>query len=116
MFSRLLNQTVTHWIRTGQDRYNKPTFSAPTELTGRWEGGKGLDRSATMEEKINSARVYLSSAVAPGDYLYLGASSEDSPLDVTDAAEVKGCASTPSVSGNKVLYTAIVMRGRINVG
>jgi len=106
----MLNQTATWWKKIGQDGYNKPSFDSPVELSCRWEEGQGLSRNMNWEAETLSARVFLSSKVFVGDYLFLGTSVEADPLEVEGAGEVKSAPRIPSVDANTFLYMALVMR------
>jgi len=111
MYADMLNQTATWWARIGQDGYGKPLFSAPVSLPCRWEEGRTLDRGEGYEMEVRSARVFLSSSVSVGDYLYSGESTEADPLGVDGAGEIKGAPRIPSIDADVTLYMALVMRG-----
>lgn len=76
-----LNQVVTKWTAV-DDGFGGYTYTAPQLVMARWEEKGELFRDRNGEEKVSQAIVYLDSASAVGDWLYLGdASGNASPPD-----------------------------------
>ena len=71
-FDRNLRDDVTHWPVSGTDGFGGFAFSAPVLLRGRWQERAELFRDEENEERVSKAVIYLSTAVANGDYLALG--------------------------------------------
>jgi len=85
-----LNQTATYWANPVKDGYGGNTFTAPTTIDCRWSDTQELFIDAQGEEKLSRALVHVGQDLVPGEFLYLGTSTEANPKDVDGAWEIKG--------------------------
>jgi hypothetical protein len=79
-------QTATHWSSTGVDGYGEPTFAAPVSLTCRWEDTTSLIQDAEGNTVPSRSRVWLSTIVKVGDYLYKGVTAAADPRELDNQA------------------------------
>jgi len=96
-FSNLLNQTITYWAPSSYDKFGVGTYDDPVTVIGRWEDKQELFIDVNGKEVRSSSIVYLEDDVETGGYLYLGESTETTPIDETGAREIRGYAKTPSL-------------------
>lgn len=106
MITQLLFDTITRWVKTGQDGFNKSAFATPATLTGRWQDKNELFIDSAGKETVSSAIVYFAESVSVGDYLYLGASATASPDDVSTAYEIKKVGKISDVDNGETLVKA----------
>ncbi len=106
---RIKRQTCIHWPRTGTDGYGRPTFGTPSELDCRWSGKNEKFTSATGEELVSRAQVFVD-GVAVGDVLMLGSLDgsvdQSNPLENEGAWEVKSYTSAPNLRNTVTYYKA----------
>lgn len=101
-----LNQTATYWAPSaGTDRYGKPTPSAPTHISVRWEERTQTVQGKRGEEIVSKARVFMLTDVDLDGYLYLGSTNETNPGAVSGAFEIQAKAKTPDLSNLESLTT-----------
>lgn len=65
---RYLNQTVTWKAKTGQDKFNEPTYSS-SEIAARKQKKRQMVRNAQAEEVISQTTVYTQSAIGLEDQI-----------------------------------------------
>lgn len=91
---RYRKQAAVRWSDPTADGSGGRTFGTVEEILVRWEDRQEKFRTATGEELISRAVVYVGEDVEPGDYLRLGTvtdleSGAEQPPDVGDAYEVR---------------------------
>jgi len=105
-FSRLLNQTVTRWPVDDPLGDGGYAYGSPVTFAARWQDKIELFVSAAGKEEHSQAIVYSIAPVHTGDYLFLGISTETSPLAVEGAKEVRAVGSSPSIDATQHLNKA----------
>ena len=105
---RLLNQTATYWVKTGNDGFGGPTWSSPTEIDVRWEYRNELFKDDEGVEHTSTSIVYMTDVLSIGDYLYEGSSSASDPTTVNTAYEIKQVNKTPSVDASQELVKVYI--------
>ena len=98
--TRLHKQTITYWANPVPDGYGGNTFDAPTAIIGRWEDKMELFTDEKGEEKRSTAVVFLGQDVVEGEYLYLGTSTETSPIDQVGARKVQAFRKIPNYNAS----------------
>jgi hypothetical protein len=86
--------------------YSKPTFGSKKELACRWEDRTELFIDKNGQERTSRARIFLAESVDLDGYLYLGHTDETSPLNLTDAFEIRSLKTTPDLRNLKQLFVA----------
>lgn len=89
---RHLNQTLTYWAPSAvatTDLYGKPTFSAPVQLSCRWEDRTEQLKDKKGEEFISKSRIFLNDDVDLDGYVFLGTSVSITPSLLTGAYEIQ---------------------------
>lgn len=99
-----LNQTITHWQKTGTDGYGKPEFDTPTTIKGREDFLQAIKDGQGVRELVSDSVIYTIDSVSVGDYLYVGASTENDPLDVSGSFEANQVDKVQNVRATKTLY------------
>lgn len=102
------NQTLVYWAFSGRDGFGGATFSAPVEISGRWETRQKMFTTTTGQRLESSNIAYVGQDVSPNDWLYLGtiagiasAIDETNPKNVTGALEVKAHTKIPTLRADK---------------
>ncbi len=90
-------QTITYWAGSGFGNDGSTSFAAPSSIKGRWEDRSEKFMSSLQSEEISTAVVFLDQDVSPGDYLYLGTSTQTNPLLLSDAHKVEGFSKIPDL-------------------
>lgn len=83
-FSQILNQTVTWSKKTGQDKYNNPTYT-DTDIDARKERRNRMARSTTGELVVSSTTVFTQSAIGLEDEI-----DGEKVIDVMDMVDGDG--------------------------
>jgi len=96
------NQTIVYWASPSvSDKWGNRTFTAPVELSGRWEDRQDLFIDPSGRERVSRAVVFLGQDVDVGGYLYLGTllsiSSAVNPKSVTNAYEIRAFSKIPNL-------------------
>ncbi len=104
--TRNLTQKVTHW-ETTPDGFGGSTFTEPKVLDARWEDRKEQTRDSEGQEIISNAQVLISDDVNPGDYLYLGETTETDPTKL-DSYIVKDFRRQTDLRGLEVIRKAVL--------
>lgn len=105
---RIKKQVCIHWQRIGTTSYGQPTWANPVDLACRWSDQVVKYVNAQGEEKVSNAVVFVD-GVGVGDVLMLGSVSdtglnESSPLQNSDAWEVKRVDSIPNLKNTVTWY------------
>lgn len=81
---------ATLWRKTGEDDYGKATFAAPIQIMCDY-GGDATARLGDigLEFVVKNTHWTEYAEARQGDYILIGASTADSPLDVDGADEVR---------------------------
>jgi len=98
------NQTLVYWAFSARDGYGAATFTAPVEISGRWEIRQKMF-TTTAGQRLESSNIcYVGQDVEPNDWLFLGsltdiasAIDETNPKNVTGALEVKARTKIPTL-------------------
>lgn len=110
-FPEFLKQTCVYWKKTGTDGFGNPSFSAPVEMSCRWDLSRELMQNDNGSSVITKAKVNPKEQVFEEDYLFLGSLSDiaediqTNPLEVPDARQVFITTSVVDVSGISVWHT-----------
>lgn len=106
-----LRQTATLWTVSSVDAYNDPTWATPVSLAPtnsnkgvRWEHRSERFINAQGDEDHSRAVIYSLYQAAVGDWLYLGASTEADPEDVTGADQIRHVSEVPDQRARWTLY------------
>lgn len=93
------NMDVTYWAPTGDGLYGASNaFEAPVLLKARWEDRQEQAISSNGETFTTQAVVYVPQEVRLEGYLALGnQTTHSSPLDASDAHEIRGLITVPSI-------------------
>lgn len=103
-FTRHMPDVVTYWAPSaGTDAYGKRTFSAPVQLSCRWEDKIEQIRSKMGTEYVAKSRIFLSQPVDLDGFVYYGTSTQASPYDQTNAWEIQQVGRSPDLRGLKSL-------------
>lgn len=103
IITRMRQQTCVYWapkMKNGlpvKDRYGKPEFEAPVEMTCRWTDKhemvsvrRPFDTSKIAEERISKAKVFTETVVSDnGGMLFLGTLA-DLPVSYKTPEEIEG--------------------------
>lgn len=90
MKSSLFKHTATYWQVTAEnDGYGGKTFASPVTVNVQWQDVQEKFVDNAGEEKVSRAKIFVRQDMSPGDYIYLGTSTESSPLDQSGAYEIK---------------------------
>ena len=103
-----LNQTVTHWSRSGLKSSGDPNFAAPVTLNARWQESEEIFINVNGEQARGRAKVYLEIDVELGDYLFNGVSTTADPKNLDGAWEVQEFRRSPSIEADEFLRRARV--------
>mgnify|MGYP003961122447 CR=1 FL=1 len=102
------NQTLVYWAFSARDGYGGATFTAPVEISARWEIKQKMYTTTTGQRLESSHVAYVGQDVEPNDWLFLGsltdiasAIDETNPKNVTNALEVKARTKIPSLRADK---------------
>ncbi len=95
-----LTQTMTLWVKTGVNGYNKPTFASPVQRDCRWEERTTKIQVAEGQEILARSRIFLAEDVAIGDFIAFGIVADSNPLEVPAARAVLDYRKTPSLDGS----------------
>ena len=71
-----LNQKCVHWLKTGSDKYDMPTYGTPTEIDCRWDDVTELFMSLKGELEPSRSTVYSLTDFHPDDMLWYGTMAE----------------------------------------
>ena len=104
--TKSLLQTATYWAPSAKDGYGGYTFTTPVIIDCRWILKQELFIDAKGKEKVSAAIVLLEQDVSLGGYLYLGASAESNPKDVSNSYEIRSFAKIPDIKGTSFLRKA----------
>lgn len=66
LFATLLNQSVTWSMKTGQDKYNEPTYTDST-IAARVEQKNRMARDETGEEVISNTTIFTQAQITAQD-------------------------------------------------
>ena len=102
--TRFLKDTVTRWAYTGSSKYGDPSLNTPAAIVGRWQSKTELFITAKGQQQQSRAIVYTFTAVAVGDYLYLGTSVAADPETVTNAWQVLAVQSMGDIENTTTFY------------
>ncbi len=99
--------TAVYWAVSGNNGYTN-TFSAPAEISCRWEDRQKLVRTATGEEKLSSSTIFTDEELIMGSFLYKGdidslSSSAAGPRDNVASREIIAFKNIPDLDGNVVI-------------
>lgn len=86
---RNLTQKITRW--TSSRTFGGITFGTPENIKGRWEDRREIFIGNTGKENVSKSIVAVDRAIAVGDYLFLGESTQTDPTTLSLAFEVKAC-------------------------
>ena len=102
----MYNQTATYWPRGSPDGYGGWVYAAPQLLNVRWEDKVEQIVSPTGEVVTSSAKVWVTSQLELGGYLFYGQSVAVDPESLTSppAYKIIKVVSIPSVMGDKFEY------------
>lgn len=99
-------QTMIYWANPITDGFGGYTYTAPVDITGRWEEKQELFLDTEGKEILSRAMVYLSQDVSLGGFLYLGALAdlassidETHPKNVDGSFEIRQFTKIPDVEG-----------------
>lgn len=95
-----LTQTLTLWVLTGVDAYNKPSFAAPVQRICRWEERTTRLENAEGQVVLARSRIFLAEDVAIGDFIAFGTIATADPRQVLSARAVLEFRKTPSLGGD----------------
>ncbi len=98
-----MRQTITHWPRSGQNKYGEDTYGAASTFDGRWEERAELIRTSSNEEVTSKAVVFVPNdlVINEGDQLVLQDFADiTNPSLISGASEVIAVAKIPSLRNN----------------
>lgn len=99
--------TITYWLKTDPDRFGNPNWSSPSTAKVRWEDGARLVLTNTGREIKGSSTIFTQSDFLNiGDQIYLGKSTENSP--VVGSFEILQKEIIKNLRGTKVIYSYIL--------
>ncbi len=110
-----LNQTAVWWTSSGMDGFGKRTWNSGTEISARWEDTAQTFLDPQGRETVSRSVVYVASAVALGDFLYLGdlddldSTEEGDPTVVATAYEVKNRGNSTSLVDSTRTLTKVIL-------
>jgi len=110
--SRLLNQTAVYWSSPTEDGYGGFTFSAPVEISCRWQTSTKVITAGNGDQIVSRAVVYVNQDLDEQGMLYLGtlddldSSQEAEPRTVSGACVIRRFDKTPSVEAGEYLRKA----------
>ena len=99
--TRNLKQRITYWSPGNPNDFSGRSFGIPSSLNGRWEDKSVLFIDSFGNEARASSVVYLDSDVIIQGYLYLGESTNSSPLNVSGAKEIRDIRKTPNLAATE---------------
>lgn len=107
-------QTAVYWAAPVSDGRGSWTFTAPAEITVRWDNTAVEYKDTQGEIKVSKAVVLLKSGtVVVGGYLYLGAlasitGTNTDPTAVAGAYPIMSVPSVPVISNRQTIVKAIL--------
>jgi hypothetical protein len=119
ILEKMLKQTAVYWAPSVVDRFGNPTWTAPVEISCRWEEDNQEFMDSQGERQMSNAIVYVP-ALTPSStlpavevevqgVLLLGALSssvdQDNPKANVGAWEVRKFAKLPTLKATKWLRT-----------
>lgn len=107
-YSSLLTSTITHWSFSSNDGYGGVSYSAPTQLLGRWQDEANLFNDTDGEEFVSDAIVYTTTELDCNDWLYLGTSAQANPQNQNKAYRIRNCQKTQTPNGSIIVYKYIL--------
>lgn len=102
------NQTITLWIKTGENGYGEETYAAPEVFQGRWENRSEQVRTPTDEEITSKAIIWVEEGIPIGSRLALGDYTGVDDPSLANASEVQAVFSVPSLRTNEMEHRAIL--------
>lgn len=102
-YTRHMKQTATYWAPGSNDGFGGVSFSAPIQVSCRWQDKAELFRDAQSRELTSSTIVYPASPLERQGYLYLGISTEANPHNVDGTKEIRQIGSSPSLGNTETL-------------
>ncbi len=97
-------QTIVYWASPTPGKFGTFAYTAPVEITGRWEDRQVLFLDKEGKEITSKSIVYLGQDVDLGGFLYLGtlasiasAIDETHPKNVDGAEEIRGFTKIPNL-------------------
>lgn len=104
-----LHQTATYWRLLGDDGYGGHFFEAPEAISVRWEDSSEQYLTATGDETISKAKIFVDKDVEVGGYLALGSYSDDTPYKQKSRAfEIKRFEKQPDLRNLTSLRMAVI--------
>lgn len=97
-------QTITYWGSPVSDGRGGSTFATPVTFQGRWTGRQEMFIDPQGEEHLSSAIVGVDREMDLGGYLYLGTSTETTPMTVDGAFQIRQRKKTTSMNGRRTRY------------
>lgn len=113
--NRAHKQTIVYWALSARDGFGGATFSAPVEITGRWEEKSKMFTNSAGNQLISSSILYLNQDVSENDWVFLGeltdiadAIDETNPKNVPDAQQIRAFTKIPGIKGKKFQRAAFL--------
>lgn len=109
-FKRKLPDCATYWGSPTTGGYGGAVFSPPTTVKVRWEDKQEKFLTATGDEAVSRAVVFVESDVEIGGYLYFGEllPSEVDPTQIVGAHIIRQFLKTPDIQGLQHLRRAFL--------
>jgi len=115
-----MTQDLVYWRMTGNDGEGGFEFAAPVELKCRYEKKTEQVLTANGEEKVSRARLFTSTELQEGGYVYIGTlddsniPSDESPEKTEGAARILASDVIPNWNGITEIYIAYANMGSYN--
>jgi len=117
IITRMRKQKAVYWATPVPDGHAGFTWTAPVEISCRWDDEQKIFVDPSGEEKLSTAIIYPDRVLTLEGYLWEGTLvdlEEDNavttdPRNIDGARQIKQLAKTPNLRNTETLYTAYVI-------
>jgi hypothetical protein len=106
-YTHNMTETLTYWAQSGNTPSGGSTFTAPTEISGRWQQRQVLFRDAQGVERVSEAVVYVDRELMNGGYLFRGSSAAADPI-AAGGKEIRAVQQSPSLGNEQTLHKVML--------
>lgn len=109
VIKKMRKQTAVWWERLAADDFGKYNFAPGVEIACRWDDTSEEFRNTAGQTELSNSVVYVDREMNPGDKLRKGeleSVTDDNPLDLTDAFEIKRFDKIPNFKATETLLVA----------
>ena len=107
-YSSLLTNTITVWEVGASNGYGNFSFSAPVQLSCRYQNGTQIAIDSLGQEYVSTATIYTTSQLTLNSFVYNGVSAETNPQLVTGAYRIRNLYTTLTPNDSIIVYRAQV--------